>query len=130
VDPVPDPLLLRKCGSVGNGTRTSGFVARNSDHWTTDAVSGLDRRINKFCHYEQWKPDSVCRAHRVLNEVKQQANINLFTCLSHKRKLIMYKVVHRRTNKSTQLLQAELDISKWLSPQTPNEEYIYLKYER
>jgi hypothetical protein len=32
VDPVPDPLLLRKCGSAGNGTRTSGSVARNSDH--------------------------------------------------------------------------------------------------
>jgi hypothetical protein len=32
VDPVPDPLLLRKSGSAGNRTRTSGFVARNSDH--------------------------------------------------------------------------------------------------
>jgi hypothetical protein len=32
VDPVPDPLLLRKCGSAGNRTRTSGSVARNSDH--------------------------------------------------------------------------------------------------
>jgi hypothetical protein len=30
VDPVPDPLLLRKSGSAGNGTRTSGYVARNS----------------------------------------------------------------------------------------------------
>jgi hypothetical protein len=26
-----DPLLLRKSGSAGNGTRTSGSVARNSD---------------------------------------------------------------------------------------------------
>jgi hypothetical protein len=32
VDPVPDPLLLRKSGSTGNRTRTSGSVARNSDH--------------------------------------------------------------------------------------------------
>jgi hypothetical protein len=32
VDPVPDPLLLRKSGSAGNRTRTSGSVARNSDH--------------------------------------------------------------------------------------------------
>jgi hypothetical protein len=31
VDPVPDPLL-RKSGSAGNRTRTSGSVARNSDH--------------------------------------------------------------------------------------------------
>jgi hypothetical protein len=36
VDPVPDPLLLRKSGSVGN--RTSGSVARNSNHLTTEAV--------------------------------------------------------------------------------------------
>jgi hypothetical protein len=32
VDPVPDALLLRKSGSVGNRTRTSGSVTRNSDH--------------------------------------------------------------------------------------------------
>jgi hypothetical protein len=34
VDPVPDPLLLRKTGSIGNRTRTSGSAARNSDHST------------------------------------------------------------------------------------------------
>jgi hypothetical protein len=39
VDPVPEPQLLRKSGSAGNRTRTSGSVARKSDHWTTDAVS-------------------------------------------------------------------------------------------
>jgi hypothetical protein len=38
VDPVPDPLLLRKSGSAGNRTRTSGSVAKNSDHYTTEAV--------------------------------------------------------------------------------------------
>jgi hypothetical protein len=32
VDPVPDPLLLRKSGSSGNRTQTSGSVGRNSDH--------------------------------------------------------------------------------------------------
>jgi hypothetical protein len=32
VDPIPDPLLLRKSGSAGNRTRISGSVARNSDH--------------------------------------------------------------------------------------------------
>jgi hypothetical protein len=31
-DPVPDPLLLRKSDSAGNGTRTSESVARNPDH--------------------------------------------------------------------------------------------------
>jgi hypothetical protein len=29
VDPVPDPLFLRKSGNAGNRTRTSGSVARN-----------------------------------------------------------------------------------------------------
>jgi hypothetical protein len=33
VDPVTDPLLLRKSSSAGNRTRASGSVARNSDHW-------------------------------------------------------------------------------------------------
>jgi hypothetical protein len=40
VDPVPDPLLLRNSGSAGNRTRTSGSVARNSDHQTAEAVLG------------------------------------------------------------------------------------------
>jgi hypothetical protein len=31
VDPVPEPLLLRKSGIAGNRTRTSGSVARDSD---------------------------------------------------------------------------------------------------
>jgi hypothetical protein len=34
----PDPLLLRRSGRAGNRTWTSGSVARNSDHWTTEAV--------------------------------------------------------------------------------------------
>jgi hypothetical protein len=32
VDPVLDPLRLRKSGSAGNRTRTFGSVARNCDH--------------------------------------------------------------------------------------------------
>jgi hypothetical protein len=39
VYPIPDPLLLRKSGSDGNRTRTSGSAARNSDLYTTEAVS-------------------------------------------------------------------------------------------
>jgi hypothetical protein len=39
VDPIPDPLLLKKCSSAGNRTLISGSVARNSDHWTTQVVS-------------------------------------------------------------------------------------------
>jgi hypothetical protein len=32
VDPVPDPILLRKSGNAGNRTLTFGFVAMISDH--------------------------------------------------------------------------------------------------
>jgi hypothetical protein len=38
VDPVPDPLLLRRCGSAGNRTRVSGSVAKNSDHYIIEAI--------------------------------------------------------------------------------------------
>jgi hypothetical protein len=38
VDPVPDPLLLRTSGSAGIEPGTSGSVAKNSDHQTTEAV--------------------------------------------------------------------------------------------
>jgi hypothetical protein len=38
VDPVPDPLLLKKSGSSRNRARTSGSVARNSDHKTTGGL--------------------------------------------------------------------------------------------
>jgi hypothetical protein len=32
VDPVPNPLLLRRSDNTGNQTRSSGSVARKSDH--------------------------------------------------------------------------------------------------
>jgi hypothetical protein len=38
VDPVPDLLLLRRSSSAWNRTRTTGSVAWNSNHWTTEAV--------------------------------------------------------------------------------------------
>jgi hypothetical protein len=47
VDPVPDPLLLRKCGSAGNRTRISGSEARNSivaatdDMWWVWSIGGM-----------------------------------------------------------------------------------------
>jgi hypothetical protein len=44
VDPVTDPLLLRKSGSAVNRTRTSGCVARISDHKTTGIGSILRLR--------------------------------------------------------------------------------------
>jgi hypothetical protein len=41
VDPVPDTLVLRESGSAGNRTRTSGSLARNSDHYTREAVEAI-----------------------------------------------------------------------------------------
>jgi hypothetical protein len=41
VDRVPDALLLRKSGSAWSRTQTSGSVARNPDHQTTEAVCAL-----------------------------------------------------------------------------------------
>jgi hypothetical protein len=39
VNPVPDPVLLRKSGSTGNRTRTPESVARNSDHYRGGLLS-------------------------------------------------------------------------------------------
>jgi hypothetical protein len=43
VDTVPDPLLLGKSGSAGNGTRISRSVARYSDQ--------LDHRGGQYIKY-------------------------------------------------------------------------------
>jgi hypothetical protein len=48
VDPVPDLLLLRKSGSAGNRTRTSGSVARNSGHQTTGQLYLLPSKWRKY----------------------------------------------------------------------------------
>jgi hypothetical protein len=53
VDPVPDPLLLRKSGSTGNRTRTTGSVARNSDHWTTKEALQT-QMILKYSNLNRW----------------------------------------------------------------------------
>jgi hypothetical protein len=47
MDPVPDQLLFRKAGSAGNRTWTSESIARNSDHYTTEAVSSQPREDNR-----------------------------------------------------------------------------------
>jgi hypothetical protein len=41
VDPIPDPLLLRKSDKPGIEPGTSGFVARISDHWNAEIVQQL-----------------------------------------------------------------------------------------
>jgi hypothetical protein len=46
VDPFPDPLLLRKSGNAGNRIQTSGSVASNFNHYTTEVVSVYYRKKN------------------------------------------------------------------------------------
>jgi hypothetical protein len=43
VNPVPHPLLLGKLGRAGIESGTSGLAARNSDHWTTEAVRHVSK---------------------------------------------------------------------------------------
>jgi hypothetical protein len=47
VDPVPDPQLLRKSGSAGNRTRTSGLAARIA-LITVDTISILTNVLYMF----------------------------------------------------------------------------------
>jgi hypothetical protein len=51
VDPVADPLLLRKSGSAGNRTRTVESLAKNSGHYTTEADYFLLQIMYKFSSY-------------------------------------------------------------------------------
>jgi hypothetical protein len=50
VDPIPDPLLLRKSGRAGNRTQTSGSVARNSAHSTTEVKIEQATTMNFISH--------------------------------------------------------------------------------
>jgi hypothetical protein len=62
VDPVPDPLLLRKSGSSGNRTWNSGSVARNSDQNTTEAVSIKYKALKLMIGFKHEKFDVlICR---------------------------------------------------------------------
>jgi ABC-type proline/glycine betaine transport system permease subunit len=54
VDPVPDPLLPRKSGSAGIGTRTARSVTRNSDHQTTEADIYMVYLPNILTRITQW----------------------------------------------------------------------------
>jgi hypothetical protein len=72
VDPVPDPLFLRKIsGSAGIQTRTSGYVARNSDNFTTEAVAVKYTR-NLATKYMKL---SVCRNEQLLSQAGNSQNV-------------------------------------------------------
>jgi hypothetical protein len=61
VDPVSDPLLVRKSGSAGNRTRTYGSVARISDYYTTEAVlQPSTRDIIAYMAIKVSKPTKRC----------------------------------------------------------------------
>jgi hypothetical protein len=57
VDTVLDRLLLRKFGSAGNQPRTSGVLATNSDHLTTEALSKIE--INDRGDPLPWPRDTL-----------------------------------------------------------------------
>jgi hypothetical protein len=51
VDPVSDQQILRKSGTAGIEPRTSGSVARNSEHQTTETVKvQVKSRMSKTWH--------------------------------------------------------------------------------
>jgi hypothetical protein len=55
LNPVPDQLLPRKSGSVGDRTRASGSVARNSHHLTTEV--GIDNLTEeKYLRVSAYRP--------------------------------------------------------------------------
>jgi hypothetical protein len=61
VGPVPDPLLLRKSGSAGNRTQTSGSAARNSDHrggpHNRNRIKSRIRRIKRTSEKDKRKQE-------------------------------------------------------------------------
>jgi hypothetical protein len=48
VDPVPDPILLRKCGSAGNRTQNLWICRQELDSYTTEAVVRIPLVDNKM----------------------------------------------------------------------------------
>jgi hypothetical protein len=76
VDPVPDPLLLTKSGSARNRTRTSGSVAKNSDHLTTEAVIRLILEDNMKMGFKVIECEGVCWIHLTSDREQFQAFVN------------------------------------------------------
>jgi hypothetical protein len=76
VDPVSDPLLLRISGSSGNRTRTSGSVARNPDHYTTEeTVSSFGEDIRKDTIQSQ----SQSQSHVTTDSLRVKFTLELVT---------------------------------------------------
>jgi hypothetical protein len=64
VDPVPDPLLLRKSGSAGNRTRTSGSLTTRLHKRSLRQLSSLRIHGASYCTgfhapYTPWWCDIV-----------------------------------------------------------------------
>jgi hypothetical protein len=66
VDPVPDPLLLRKSGSVGNRTRTSGSVAaRPLDHRGSHLPNIQKANLNNNIKHNSFPSKQMIRLHKL-----------------------------------------------------------------
>jgi hypothetical protein len=68
VDSVRHPLLGKSC-STGNRTRTSGSVARNSDHYTTDLIGFRTRDLPACSIVPQSLRYCVPQTQAILNEM-------------------------------------------------------------
>jgi hypothetical protein len=75
VDPVPDPLLFF-FGSAGNRTRASGSVAKNSDHYTAEAVhSRIKQNVN--CSFSTFESSRLETAGETAQECELNGNHRL-----------------------------------------------------
>jgi hypothetical protein len=85
VDPVPDPVLLRKSGSAAIRTRTFGSVAKNSDHYTTtEAVPYFVVIIYCYSLFKisnPCKPVSPHRCYLLYGAVRHKAIGGRWKCL-------------------------------------------------
>jgi hypothetical protein len=61
VDPVPDPLLLRKSDSAGNRTQISGPVVRNADHGVC-LFDKVNRNTTSLYMYDEVKTNKILEA--------------------------------------------------------------------
>ena len=81
MDPVPDPLLLRKSGSAGIEPGTSVSEARNSDHYSTEAVTllciGMAIRYSDL-HLKKYYGNILVRA--LLSFHLSTRSLEVFTC--------------------------------------------------
>jgi hypothetical protein len=74
VDPVPNPLLLRKSASTGYRTRIFGSVARNTDHWTTEMICLICLSFNNSS-LDGWSAVSMNEPQRISSGLQSEGRL-------------------------------------------------------